>query len=174
MEVFDSTDSTIGGRIPQTTYFRTLWKDGILLEYYCSSGLNTSTELKKKDKSHFDMKDKIAIARHKRIMLKKLGLLKEQEKKKIIFIQTHPRMFFVYDAIEKDKIFKSSYRCMDKRACVIWTEEKQKLIEQYDELKEKMQIELDLIEEKIRRDDKQKKQGGNEKWKRIMKRGDYF
>ena len=96
-----------------------------------------------------DMQDKLAIARHKKILKKKLGLIKEPKKVKIIYMTSFPRNFYSDWAVEKEKTFQSSMNRMDKSQCVLWTKEKAELIKKYKEVEEQKDKELSEIKNKI-------------------------
>lgn len=144
----DSTESYGGGRISTTTYFKTIWsKDIKLLQYF--NGWGRIDNMKIQSLNTLDMQDKLAIARHKKILKKKLGLIKEPKKVKIIYMTSFPRSFYSDWAVEKEKTFQSSMNRMDKSQCVLWTEGKAKLIKEYKEVEERMNKELSEIKNKI-------------------------
>lgn len=156
--ITDSTESYGGGRIPTTTYFKTIWsKDIKLLQYFSSWGRQDNMKIE--SLANLDRKDKLAIARHKKILMKKLGLIKEPLKVKVIYWSTCPTNFFTDLAIEKENTFQTAFSRWDKNYCVLWTKEKEELIEEYKEIEEQRNKELTEIKNKIMYTDKSK-QGG--------------
>lgn len=146
--VKDSTANTAGSRIPEYTYFETVWsKDVKLLQYF--RGWQREDNMKIQSLDTLDMQDKLAIARHKKVLQKRLGLIKEPKEVRIIHMSNCPRSFYTDWAVEKEKTFQTSMNRYDKMDCVLWTEEKAKLIKEYDGLQEKRNKELNDIEDKI-------------------------
>ncbi len=144
----DSTSSTAGSRIPEYTYFETVWsKDVKLLQYF--RGWQREDNMKIQSLDTLNMQDKLAIARHKKILKKKLGLIKEPKEVRIIYMTTCPRHFYNELVVEKEKTFQSSMNRYDKNQCVLWTEDKAKLIKKYKEVEEQRNKELDEIKDKI-------------------------
>ena len=146
--VKDSTSSTAGSRIPTYTYFETVWsKDIKLLQYFV--GWQKENNMKIQSLDTLEMQDKLAIARHKKILKKRLGLIKEPIKVKVIYWSTCPTNFFTDLAVEKEKTFQTSLSRWDKRYCVLWTKEKAELIMKYQEVEKRMDEELNDIKDKI-------------------------
>ena len=144
----DSTTDYRGGRIPTSTYFKTKWDNNLkLVEYYKSWGVRG--ELQKRDINKLFRIDRLAISRHKKILMKKLGLLKEPKKVKIIYKSFLPTDFFIENAIEKKNTYQTIYHRYDKKDCVLWTKEKEELMKQYKTIQEKRNKELEDIKEKI-------------------------
>lgn len=144
----DSTTDYGGSRIPTSTHFKTKWGSNLkLLEYYKSWGVRG--ELQKRDINKLFQIDRLAISRHKKILMRKLGLLKEPKKIKIIYKSFLPTDFFIENAIEKKNTYQTIYHRYDKKDCVLWTKEKEELMKKYDEIKKERDKELGKIIDKI-------------------------
>ncbi len=148
----DSTTSTAGGRIPKTTFFKTVWsKDIKLLQYFSAYERHCGLSIQSLEK--LSRQDKLAISRHKKILLVKLGLIKEPEKVKIIYQIFQPTAFYTDLAVEKEKTFQNYMNRYDKEYCVLWTEEKQKLVDDYYKLVNEYEEKKEILIKKIMKKD---------------------
>ena len=129
-EYSDETNDN-SGRIPYPTSFKTFWtEDLFLLELFTKYGYDG--KFRKADLTRLSRQEKIAISRHKKQLMKKDGLIENQKKVKIIYC-AYGGYFYIYNMIEKKKIYisDSGDTRLSKSDCVLWTKEKQRILNKY-------------------------------------------
>lgn len=138
------------GTIPTPTEFFTEWDDDLnLLKYETCWNYG---ERRLEDLNKLDRKDKMAIARHKKKLMIKLGLIKPEEKKKIIVTRYHPLVFHTVYAIEKEKTYvEENGSRYDKDDCMYWTEEKAKIIREVEIEQQRHRAKIDELMTELKR-----------------------
>ena len=149
--VKDSTENSSGDRIASTTSFKSVWSSKlVLLKFFnCWVWGGSSREYSEVPLDKMDRADKLAAARHKKMILKFLGKLKDPPKVKMIHMSLWPTQFFTFYGVEKKKTWQDGSRMHDKRRCVQWTQEREKLINKHKTIREKMNKELNALEKQI-------------------------